>query len=261
MKRVVVISDLHGGHRSGLTSPIWWMPKGAPGELGYFALQQREVWGWYAGKLQELQPIDVLVVNGDAIDGPGKKSGGTELITTDMRHQCMIAADCIKEAKAKEVHIVAGTPYHTSPDGDDWEAVLADMVGAASFRRRLYLNVEGVVFDFKHKVSGSTVPHGRSSAIKKDALWSAIWADHYKTPRGNVLVRSHVHYYDFNGNRKVMGVVTPALQSWGSKYGEAQCMGIVDIGLIHFDVENGAYGWQGHFFDPDTSSLLVESAV
>ena len=34
------------------------------------------MWGWYCNTLADLQPIDRLIVNGDAIDGKGERQGG-----------------------------------------------------------------------------------------------------------------------------------------------------------------------------------------
>lgn len=87
MTRLVIISDLHCGHRAGLTPPGWQTPLEAPDRLAAYARQQRVMWSWYAATIAALQPIDVLVANGDAIDGRGSRSGGTELITTDLSAQ------------------------------------------------------------------------------------------------------------------------------------------------------------------------------
>ena len=45
--------------------------------------------------LKEVGPVDILVVNGDAIDGHGKKSNGSELLTTDLLQQVDIAVECL----------------------------------------------------------------------------------------------------------------------------------------------------------------------
>ena len=66
----------------------------------------------------------------------------------------------------------------------------------------------------------------------------------------NVIIRSHVHYHEFSGNPTHIAMTTPALQGWGSKYGERQCSGIVDIGLVQFDISEGEYSWKCHLFQP-----------
>jgi hypothetical protein len=256
VRRVVIISDLHAGHHAGICPPSHWLPESSPGRLGDFAQQQRALWNWYVGRLLELQPIDTLIVNGDAIDGKGSRSGGTELLTTDLKQQCNIAASVIRVAQADNIRIVAGTPYHSSPDGEDWEDVLADMVGGTMMGRR-FLEVDGVVFDIKHKVGSSSVPHGRHTAISKERVWNVLWHEREGAPKADVIIRSHVHYHEYSGNPTHLAMTTPALQGWGSKYGERQCSGIVDIGFVHFDVEDGAYSWQAHLFKPRVELLEV----
>ncbi len=77
-KRLVIISDLHCGHRAGLTPPDWQSDfrKNSKTQRNKFAELQRELWQFYADTINDLRPVDVLVVNGDAIDGKGSLSGG-----------------------------------------------------------------------------------------------------------------------------------------------------------------------------------------
>ena len=131
-KRVVAIGDLHCGHLLGLTPPDWWTSK-MPGHESMRERSgsvQRELWKWYTATMAALQPIDILLVNGDVIDGKGRHSGGVEQITTDRRVQCEMAAECIGAASPKRAVFTYGTRYHTGK-GEDWEAMLADQLSAA----------------------------------------------------------------------------------------------------------------------------------
>ena len=103
MKRFVVISDLHCGHRVGITPEQYQHGK-------KFIDAQKEMWGIYKETIKKLQPIDLLGVNGDAIDGHGKRSGGSELIITDIDEQCDMAIEVIKEANPKDIICTFGTP-------------------------------------------------------------------------------------------------------------------------------------------------------
>src|SRR5271157_652517 len=92
--RMLVISDLHCGHLAGLTPPDQWIHGTS------FYEQQKKTWNFYINTIKELQPIDILICNGDAIDGKGTKSGGTELITSDRNLQSQMAIECLKQVKA-----------------------------------------------------------------------------------------------------------------------------------------------------------------
>lgn len=238
--RVVACGDMHCGAKSGLTPPVWWYPiePDMSPERRMWAELQRETWEQYTAWLEALQPIDVLIVNGDCIDGPGRRSGGTELITPSMTEQAEIAATCIREARARRVYITHGTPYHTALDGEDVEAIIAREVGG-SVHDHLWLDVDGVVFDVKHKVGSSGIPHGRNTAVNKEKLWNDLWAEIGGAPKADVFLRSHVHYYRKSEDPTYMAMTLPALQAPLTKYGARQCSGVVHWGVVYFDVYTG----------------------
>lgn len=90
-KRFLIGADLHCSHRVGLTPPRFQSQiKGKK----YYKIQN-ECYDWYAKELETLKPIDIYCLNGDLIDGDGGRSGGTELITTDIREQREMAGACI----------------------------------------------------------------------------------------------------------------------------------------------------------------------
>lgn len=239
MKRMVVVSDLHCGHKVGLTPPRWHNMND-----GKLYKIQKELWGFYTKAMDSLKPIDILFVNGDAIDGTGHRAGGTDQKTTNRLEQCEMAVEAIEYAEAKIVRMSYGTPYHTG-DGEDFEAVIADRVGA-KIDGHTFLNINGLVFDIKHKIGSSGVPHGRYTSLAKEKLWNTVWHNRdEQQPDSGVLIRSHVHYLADCGNHLWRAITTPALQGYGSKYGVRQCSGVVDIGMLVFDIEdNGDYSWR-----------------
>lgn len=245
MKRLVVISDLHCGHRAGLT-PEQYQKKNKTGFLAKIANLQAEMWKWYCEKITECQDIDVLIVNGDAIDGHGEKSGGTELIEPDPNAQIEMAAECIEFAKAKNIIVINGTPYHTGRE-TDYECILAKDINA-HYANHEFVECDGVKFDFKHKTSSSVIPHGRWTGPQRAALWNSLWAERGIQPNVNFLIRSHVHYYTLGENFGKTVITTPALQGW-TKFGSRECEGLNDIGFLRFDCENGQADLTRYFFD------------
>ena len=261
MKRVVIISDEHCGARTGLTPPGWqYQDSSSDPEYKKFAKIQSEMWTWYAGKIAELQPIDLLIVNGDNIDGKGEKSGGTELLEADRNKQCQIAIECISEAQAKRVGMTYGTPYHSGVN-EDWENVIAKAVNAKIGGQEWY-NVggkdpddpedpTGLIFDCKHFISSSIIPHGRHTSVNRDALWNLLYSEINVQPKSDVIIRSHVHYFAYSGNDRYLCIITPALQAFKTKFGVRKPSGIVNIGLISFDVESKTeYTWKVHLLNP-----------
>ncbi len=249
MKRLVVISDLHCGHRSGLTPPtLHYDPDCLDHDRQKFADIQQKLWAFYTETVKQLMPIDILVVNGDAIDGKGDKSGGTEQLELDLGKQVDIATECIELVKAKKIIIIAGTPYHVGSDSD-YERDLADKVDACKFGGEEYVDINGLMFNFRHRISRSSIPHGRFTMLGKEQLWKMIASEVYGWPKADVVVRSHAHYYVQSEHLNQLGFITPALQLH-TKYGVRQATGLVDIGLISFDIENKEkYSWERHLLN------------
>ena len=257
-KRLLILSDLHCGHIVGLTPPGWQLNKHLDDpRLARISACQREYWNFYRGKLAKYQPFDVVVVNGDAIDGKGERSGGTEAITADRNEQCDMAVHAIRKALGAKTKVVMtyGTPYHTG-DGEDFEKNIAAKLDA-DISGHQYFRVEGVTFDVKHKVGSSQVPHGRHTAIAREHLWSQLWNDHSEIPQADVLIRSHVHYYNGAFGDGWVGMTTPALQGLGSKYGTRQCSGTVDFGFVVFEINKGSYTWEPVLLKVSTKQHLA----
>jgi hypothetical protein len=235
MKSVVAIGDLHCGHLFGLTPPEWQVD----GEIGRV---QADVWRFYLSALARRKPIHTLIVNGDAIDGKGDKSGGTELITTDRRMQCEIAAEAIRQAGAENIVIIYGTGYHTGND-EDWEAVLADMVDATLVGGHEMISVNETIFDCKHHLSSTRAPYHEFTAMAKEVIDAQRRNRAYGEPMPNVILRSHAHIYAELIKDDVQVIRLPAWQ-WHTKFGGRVCGGIVSIGLCWFECEEGGqYKW------------------
>ena len=247
-KRVVILSDLHCGHMVGLTPPSWHdtLSENASPARKKLAEFRHKSFSIFWNEIKKLQPIDVLLVNADCIDGRGDRSGGTELITIDRDYQCDMASEIIKCAKAKKIVMTYGTPYHTG-QLEDFENQIAKEVKATKISGHEWVDVNGLVFDLKHKVGSSGIPHGRFTAVAKEKFWNTLWSERDENPKSNIIIRSHVHYHSFCGGSDWLAMTTPALQGPGSKYGTRQCSGTVDFGFLHFDINsNGSYSWESH---------------
>lgn len=238
-KRVVIISDLHCGHRVGLTPPPWWFENDESEKQAKIVRIQREMWNFFASQIDALKPIDILIVNGDAIDGSGHRSGGREQVSTDRLKQCEMAAYVIEYTGAKVVRMTYGTPYH-SGETEDFESVIGDKLDVDfKIEGHAFPNINGVQFDIKHKIGSSGVPHGRYTALSREKLWNTVWASNdERQPDAGYLIRSHVHYHAKCGNHLWEAITTPALQGFGSIYGVRQCSGVVDVGFLVFDISS-----------------------
>lgn len=154
------------------------------------------------------------------------------------------------------------TGYHTG-DEEDWEDAIFREVKARSIKAHNWVQVRGLVFDCKHHLGSSGVPHARATAISRERLWNILWTEHAEAPKGDVIIRSHVHYFNYAGGSNWLGMSTPALQGLGTKYGGRRCSGTVDFGFVHFDVaKDGSYTWEKHIAKiPAQNSGVTETLI
>jgi hypothetical protein len=237
MERVVIVSDLHSGTRAGLTPPKWQYPAtGSGGDRDKFAELQAKLWNWWATEIEKLKPIDHFIINGDAIDGKGTRSGGTEQITLDRIEQGRMAIEACKISEAKNYHLTYGTSYHNGIE-EDLEDNVAKGLGG-DIQSILRININGLAFAFRHHLSSSSVPYGRHGASAKHAVWGMLHAMREGREPDRVFVCSHVHYFQYAGDITYLTMSTPALSGPGSKFGERIMDGTTDSGFVVFDIED-----------------------
>jgi hypothetical protein len=257
-KRGAIIADLHGGHVVGLTHPDFDAKPNSleSPERALYELR-RELYKWFMDEIKELGRLDFLIVNGDAIDGKGDKTGGTEELIIDRDLQCDNSSSIIDGINASKIYMTYGTPYHVGLT-EDFENKIASDVGAVKIGSHDWLDVNGLIFDYKHFVSSSSIPHGRHTAIARDWLWSRLWAERGEYPKSDILIRSHVHYLDYAGGADWLGIITPALQWYGSKLGKRRMSGTVDFGFLHFDVTSKEdWTWHPHILRRKTQAQTI----
>lgn len=241
--RNISIADPHCGHLVGLTPPEF-SPPPINERAKKFWRVRKELWEFFQESVDEFRPYDSLIVNGDAIEGKGERSGGTELITSDRKGQVDIAKAVIEFIKAPKVRIVYGTPAHVGRE-EDWEDVLDAMLKFSDIGAHEWFEINGKVFDVKHKVGSSQIPHGRLTPIAREILWNREWSSRGEQPKADVLLRAHNHYYEHCDHDDCLGFNMPCLQGFGSKYGSRECSGTIDMGILVFDVyDSGEIQWK-----------------
>lgn len=258
--RIVALGDFHSGHVVGLTHPDFdALPSENQGVRLQLYRERRSYWNFYAETCKALQPITVAIINGDCIDGKGEKSGGTELIAPDRNEQCEMAIAAIEELHAGAILMSYGTPYHTGVT-EDFEDSIAKQVKALKVGGEDVFNANGVLINYRHAIGSSNIPHGRFTALARARLWNVLWAEHGEYPKADIILRSHVHYHDFCGESHWLAMTLPALQGYGSKFGSRIAQGIVNFGLVHFDIENkDEWTWDSHIlYKPGIATQVIE---
>jgi hypothetical protein len=250
--RVLAISDPHCGHQVGLTPPDFNYVSDLSSRTAHkFRRIRKECWNYYANELRKIGTPDIVLANGDLIEGRGARSGGSELMASGMKEQVRIAQAVLEQTKCSEIYLAYGTAYHVSPEGEDREADLVDGTKVRCVGSHEFLDIRGHMFDMKHHVGSSSVPHGRATPLARDMVWNMLWnGDEGMQPLADITLRAHVHYYTvygtwFNGRQR-LGYTMPALQGMGSKYGARRCSGLVHFGFLVFDITKGGIVCQPH---------------
>jgi len=253
-KRVLVLSDFHAGHEVGLTPPEWNI--GMPGDQ--MVQYRAEMWSRFEEALKMVGIPDVLVVNGDMVDGRGERSGSVELLHLDRGVQVDMASEIINRAKAKSIILTRGTDYHVGI-AESWEDRIAENVGAERIGDVINADINGLVMNFRHHLGNSQTPVGRAGPLAREATWNALWNVRQGFPLADVIVRSHVHHHTYTGGPGWLALTTPALQGYGTRYGERRMSGIIDWGIVVFDITSKEnYTWKAITFPfpyPQTTQL------
>jgi len=232
MKTVVIVSDTHCGSVFGLTPPDYFssFPK--------YKQMQIETWNAYLKIVNKWQCPDVLLHNGDMIEGKQRKQGGAELITTDRNVQVDMAEECLKRWKAKKFLATYGTPYHVSEHAEDFEYNVAKRL-KGTIEGKLFFNLEGLTFEAKHKIGNSSIPHGKATALLRSMTWTLLNHLTQNEPKVDVVIRSHVHRFLYIETGNQVGIVTPGLQLKRGRYGSRECEGEIHWGAIRLEVNKG----------------------
>jgi predicted MPP superfamily phosphohydrolase len=227
MLKMVLLSDIHCGSIWGLTPTKWQFKDNDYTEI------QNDFYNWFQEKIKEIGPIDIAVINGDAIDGNSKT--GIDHLTNDLNKQCEIAIDVIESLKAKKHYFIYGTPFHVT-DGLNAEDIIADNFNEVP-HTHLKLKIKNHVFDFKHTTSKTSIPHGQGTLLAKRMLWSSLKDLLSGDRKADYYIRSHIHEYSMIDNDMGCAITTPALQLPFSAYGR-KYDGWYTVGFMVFTVDD-----------------------
>jgi len=226
-KRIIIVSDTHCGHLWGLTPPLYWTQY-----IEDAFKFQKESWTWFTNTISLLKPFDMVIANGDLIDGRGEKSGGTELMVVDRMKQAEMAAEIINTIEASDVLIARGTEYHVG-NAEQFEDHIAKHTDAIEIADKIRFKVNGALFDVRHHVGRSTVPWSEITASLKEL----VLANLERSEEVNMLIRSHIHKYTYGSiGPNQAAITTPGLEGH-SRFGTRRCSGRVDFGVVVMDVD------------------------
>jgi len=216
MKKVLVISDLQTGSMFSNWPEDFPIKDGGTWRLNYKQMLIRNAWNQFCDKMSEIKP-DILVINGDVIEGHQEKNLGITTVTTNLREQASAAAVILSPLVqiVKEVYFVKGTSYHDRETSGPVDAIAKEL-GAVPFRKGQYtdwvlnLEIDKVIINFVHRISIASGLY-RATPPDREGIWSAL-AGISKVPAADCVVRSHVHFYCHVEHSSKHIIITPGWQ-------------------------------------------------
>lgn len=236
--RIAVIADTHCGSVVGLTPPGYGDER--------CAAATGALWNWYRQTVKQIGKVTHVFCLGDLIDGRQERDGSTGLYRVDRNEQTDMAIECLRQFAGKpKMYMVRGTPYHTGAV-ESFEDRIAEHFNAV-IDNRLFVSIEGTVFDLRHNIGNSVLPHTRSTALMRERLLNELWSRREDGQhKADCTLRAHTHYHIYAGDTSGVAISCPCLQLAGSRFGGLKCSGIIDTGLLVIDVKGESFTWQAH---------------
>jgi predicted phosphodiesterase len=263
MKRVLVLSDIHVGHKFAVSPLSFELPDGGSYQANRV---QKALFAAWSEVAAEWKNPDILVINGEPIDGQQTKNLGVEVWTTDYLEQIKASIELVKMFNAKKIYVTRGSNYHVQVGGVSVEEIFGQMVGAERVdglhvSAELFLDIDGTKFNVAHHIGSSASGwQYKSTPIAKEMMLMKL-IESRKWPV-DVLVRSHVHYYWAVQTPSHTGVINPCwqLQTWFQIQKGAAGL-VPDIGAVRFNVGTEKnYTWEKKLFKlPETRPPLVKA--
>ena len=225
-KKGIIVSDFHCGAMTGLTPPDSMKPK--------FKALSMPLWESFVEIIEKIGDVDILIGNGDLVDGEGKKNHGIEQNTTNPYEQAEMAIECLDMITCKKRYFTAGTPFHVATNYR-FEKKITDHYGT-ELLDTLRLRINDIKINVRHKVPTSSTAYGEPSQLFKEVVRGLITDMNDNIEPADVYVRSHAHQFWEVRNGHQIGIITPSWQIPDSIYGNNLCGHYYDMGLIEFEI-------------------------
>ena len=229
MKRILFLSDMHIGHKTGLCPPLWG-PVNDP--------KIRASWDWFEPTVKEHGPYDCLVLLGDDVDRDGVKNSHEMIMNTHEQQEAVIYV--VNMIAAPKIFSVYGTEVHVQEkSGHELEYDIGKRLGIET-HKQVWIGVDDYVLDCRHHPAGvSRVYPG--NPLQKEYEINQRWHSEGVQPSATHIIRGHTHSMFYIGvPNRWQGIACPALQDLGGRFG-ARCSSIIHYGFGVMSITQGEW--------------------
>lgn len=235
---LVALGDTHCGSRSAICVPDMQLCGG--GSFRYSAAQ-RGLYDAYTGLTKDWLKPDILLVNGDAIEGQARKESGVPCWSTDLIDQIECAKQLFEMFHAKKIYLTEGTGYHVDAAGKSLEHVLGEKLNAVKIGtgrniagEQLFLRINNFTFHAAHHIGVSTGWY-LTTPMAKELIFALLnESDIHKV---DIVLRSHVHSFVGVEFHRQRGYVLPCWQLKTRYMFRKTALGMMpSIGAIRFRI-------------------------
>ena len=239
MKDILLLSDLHVGSLWGLWPPDFEAddPRGDNRLKFVQNHTQKQLWKHWKTMADKVKP-EIIIFNGDLIDGQQRRSVGREVVTSRIEMQVAACTDIIRTLPEAPMYFTQGTDYHEMPDGSAAEYYIAKELGG-EFGDDLLIDECGIRMHVGHAISTSQSSWQYwTTALARDLLLLALHSADQKYGHVDVAVRSHRHNFCGAIFKNQIGVITPAWQTRTPYAVKKDLVSPPDIGYVQLHVED-----------------------
>lgn len=197
-KRILVLSDIHVGSRFGLWHPDYESEKVNKVKLNPI---QRQLWKYFNVMIEELRLIepDLVILNGDLVDGANPRMAGYGLVTSNVDDQAACFERLYKMLPVKnprKCYVTVGSDYHEIKYASVHRMIAENLTGDPDeyfLGEGKELHVGPYVIDVAHGSSKAFIYIEQMLGRIRMFMLSA--AELFKASYADLIVRSHLHFF------------------------------------------------------------------
>jgi FlaG/FlaF family flagellin (archaellin) len=239
MLKILVTGDWHIGSHYGLMLPEYDDPYSGmtirANPLQTFLFEN------FCQMLDLIGEVDIVILNGDTVEGQNKREKGIGVWTTDIHAQANCASVIADMIRCRKIYCSQGSPYHTeNPTGDK---IVCDKVNGEWIGDWHFIEINNnLTIYLKHHGDFSSIPYARCTAQRKQSMIAKSQGTNV-----DIFINSHTHHFNFSGDSSDLSISIPCWKGIDPYIGK-KSIEQPDNGYVLINVDGPNYTWTYNIF-------------